>query len=148
MFRRLRSGLLKSASGRVLEVAGGTGWNLGHYPAGVDMVIIDLSRADRQGVAGAGLRNLRSWTLSILLLGWVVRYGCAHSGRALFLILLRPWAKCGASAVEAVVSYYWSMAGATVPASLHGRIAGRPNMPPVWIAGETGNRWRTCAGPG
>ena len=32
VFRRLRSRLLKSASGRVLEVAGGTGRNLGHYP--------------------------------------------------------------------------------------------------------------------
>jgi ubiquinone/menaquinone biosynthesis C-methylase UbiE len=43
VFRRLRSRLLRSASGSVLEVAGGTGWNLGHYPAGVDIVTIDLS---------------------------------------------------------------------------------------------------------
>ncbi len=39
----LRSRLLKSASGRVLEVAGGTGRNLGHYPTGADVITIDLS---------------------------------------------------------------------------------------------------------
>ena len=43
VFRRLRSRLLKSASGRVLEVAGGTGRNLGHYPTGADVITIDLS---------------------------------------------------------------------------------------------------------
>ena len=43
MFRRLRSQLLKSAVGRVLEVAGGTGSNLIHYPSGTDVVIVDLS---------------------------------------------------------------------------------------------------------
>ena len=43
VFRRLRSRLLKSAVGRVLEVAAGTGVNLGHYPAGVNIVSVDLS---------------------------------------------------------------------------------------------------------
>ena len=43
IFRRLRSQLLKSAVGRVLEVAGGTGSNLIHYPSGTDVVIVDLS---------------------------------------------------------------------------------------------------------
>lgn len=45
IFRRLRSRLLSSAVGRVLEVAAGTGVNLGHYPAGVTIVSIDLSPA-------------------------------------------------------------------------------------------------------
>jgi ubiquinone/menaquinone biosynthesis C-methylase UbiE len=43
IFRRLRSQLLKSAAGRVLEVAGGTGANLIHYASGTDVVIVDLS---------------------------------------------------------------------------------------------------------
>jgi len=43
IFRRLRSRLLKSAVGRVLEVAAGTGANLKHYPAGIDIVSVDLS---------------------------------------------------------------------------------------------------------
>jgi ubiquinone/menaquinone biosynthesis C-methylase UbiE len=43
IFRRLRSQLLKSAVGRVLEVAAGTGSNLAHYPAGVDIITVDLS---------------------------------------------------------------------------------------------------------
>ena len=43
IFWRLRSGLLKSATGRVLEVAAGTGSNLVHYPAGTDPIIVDLS---------------------------------------------------------------------------------------------------------
>ena len=43
IFRRLRSQLLRSAGGRVLEVAGGTGSNLVHYPSGTDVVIVDLS---------------------------------------------------------------------------------------------------------
>jgi ubiquinone/menaquinone biosynthesis C-methylase UbiE len=56
VFRRLRSRLLKSASGRVLEVAGGTGWNLRHYPAGADIIAVDLSpgmiaKARKRGAA-------------------------------------------------------------------------------------------------
>src|SRR5688572_27256796 len=43
LFRRLRSKLLTSAAGRVLEVAVGTGSNLKHYPPAVDIVAIDLS---------------------------------------------------------------------------------------------------------
>jgi ubiquinone/menaquinone biosynthesis C-methylase UbiE len=43
VFRRLRARLLQAASGRVLEVAAGTGWNLRHYPVGTDVVTIDLS---------------------------------------------------------------------------------------------------------
>jgi len=43
LFRRLRSRLLKSAMGHVLEVGTGTGANLGHYPQGTDIVAIDLS---------------------------------------------------------------------------------------------------------
>ncbi len=43
IFRRLRSRLLRSAVGRVLEVAAGTGVNLGHYPASVDIVSVDLN---------------------------------------------------------------------------------------------------------
>jgi ubiquinone/menaquinone biosynthesis C-methylase UbiE len=45
IFRRLRSRLVKSAVGRVLEVAAGTGSNLTHYPSGVDIVTVDLSPA-------------------------------------------------------------------------------------------------------
>lgn len=43
IFGRLRARLLRSAAGRVLEVAAGTGLNLRYYPAGVDIVSIDLS---------------------------------------------------------------------------------------------------------
>ena len=43
IFRRLRSQLLKSAAGRVLEVAAGTGSNLAHYPSNTDVIIVDLS---------------------------------------------------------------------------------------------------------
>jgi ubiquinone/menaquinone biosynthesis C-methylase UbiE len=43
IFRRLRMQLLKSAVGRVLEVAAGTGLNLVHYPAGLDIIAADLS---------------------------------------------------------------------------------------------------------
>ena len=43
IFRRLCSQLLKSAVGRVLEVAAGTGSNLAHYPAGLDITAVDLS---------------------------------------------------------------------------------------------------------
>ena len=45
IFCRLRSRLLSSAVGRVLEVAAGTGVNLWHYPAGLTIVSIDLSPA-------------------------------------------------------------------------------------------------------
>jgi ubiquinone/menaquinone biosynthesis C-methylase UbiE len=43
IFRPLRSRLLKSAAGRVLEVAAGTGSNLAHYPSGTDVTVVDLS---------------------------------------------------------------------------------------------------------
>jgi ubiquinone/menaquinone biosynthesis C-methylase UbiE len=43
IFRRLRSRLLESATGPVLEVAAGTGANLAYYPAGLDLITIDLS---------------------------------------------------------------------------------------------------------
>jgi ubiquinone/menaquinone biosynthesis C-methylase UbiE len=43
IFRRLRSRLLRSAVGRVLEVAAGTGANVGYYLAGVNLVSVDLS---------------------------------------------------------------------------------------------------------
>jgi ubiquinone/menaquinone biosynthesis C-methylase UbiE len=45
VFKRSRSRLLRSAAGRVLEVAAGTGVNLAHYPAGVNIVSVDLSPA-------------------------------------------------------------------------------------------------------
>jgi len=45
LFRRLRSQLLKSAVGRVLEIAAGTGPNLAHYPAGLHIIAADLSQA-------------------------------------------------------------------------------------------------------
>lgn len=43
ILRRLRSKLLKSAVGRVLEVAAGTGSNLAYYPSGTDIITVDLS---------------------------------------------------------------------------------------------------------
>ena len=43
VFRRLRSRLLKSAVGRVLEVAAGSGLNFAHYPGGLDITAVDLS---------------------------------------------------------------------------------------------------------
>ena len=41
---RLRRGLLRQASGKVLEVAAGTGKNLNYYPSGVQIIALDLSR--------------------------------------------------------------------------------------------------------
>ena len=41
---RLRRGLLRHASGRVLEVAAGTGKNLNYYPRDSQIVALDLSR--------------------------------------------------------------------------------------------------------
>jgi ubiquinone/menaquinone biosynthesis C-methylase UbiE len=77
VFRRLRSGLLQSASGRVLEVAGGTGWNLGHYPAGVDIVIIDLSpgmiaKARRRGASKVAVMDAEHLAFRDGLFGTVV----------------------------------------------------------------------------
>jgi ubiquinone/menaquinone biosynthesis C-methylase UbiE len=43
VFRRLRSRLLKSAVGRVLEVAAGSGLNLAHYSGDRDVTAVDLS---------------------------------------------------------------------------------------------------------
>src|SRR5262245_59272562 len=43
VFRRLRSRLLKSAGGRVLEVAAGSGLNLAHYSGDLDITAVDLS---------------------------------------------------------------------------------------------------------
>ena len=40
---KLRRGLLSRASGRVLEVAVGTGKNLAHYPRGCRIIALDLS---------------------------------------------------------------------------------------------------------
>lgn len=41
--RRLRRGLLRTARGRVLEVAVGTGRNLAHYPRGCELTGVDFS---------------------------------------------------------------------------------------------------------
>lgn len=41
----LRDDLFRNASGRVLEVAVGTGLNLAHYPAGCEIVGVDTSRS-------------------------------------------------------------------------------------------------------
>jgi len=38
--RRRRAGLLATARGRVLEIGAGTGLNLGHYPAGLDELVL------------------------------------------------------------------------------------------------------------
>src|SRR5437667_11482442 len=43
VFRRLRSRLMKSAVGRVLEVAAGSGLNLAHYSGDLDITAVDLS---------------------------------------------------------------------------------------------------------
>jgi ubiquinone/menaquinone biosynthesis C-methylase UbiE len=60
LFRRLRSELLRSAAGRVLEVAVGTGLNQSRYPVGVDIIAVDLSlgmlsHARQRGVAKTAL---------------------------------------------------------------------------------------------
>ncbi len=62
LFRPLRSKLLQSAAGRVLEVAVGTGLNHSCYPAGVDIIAVDLSlgmlsHARQRGVAKAVLMD-------------------------------------------------------------------------------------------
>jgi ubiquinone/menaquinone biosynthesis C-methylase UbiE len=58
IFRRLRSRLLRSAAGRVLEVAAGTGANLGHYPAGVNVIAVDLSPAMLARARSRGAANV------------------------------------------------------------------------------------------
>lgn len=62
LFRPLRSHLLRSAGGRVLEVAVGTGLNRSRYPTGVDIAAVDLSlgmlsHARQRGVAKAALMD-------------------------------------------------------------------------------------------
>jgi ubiquinone/menaquinone biosynthesis C-methylase UbiE len=42
--RKLRQGLLRRASGKVLEVAVGTGKNLAYHPRGCRIIAVDLSR--------------------------------------------------------------------------------------------------------
>ena len=44
-FRRRRRRLLAKARGRVLEVGVGTGKNLSHYPSGVELTAIDVSKS-------------------------------------------------------------------------------------------------------
>jgi ubiquinone/menaquinone biosynthesis C-methylase UbiE len=44
-FRRRRRRLLGEARGRVLEVGVGTGKNLSHYPSGVELTAVDISKA-------------------------------------------------------------------------------------------------------
>lgn len=62
LFGPLRAGLLRSATGRVLEVAAGTGLNRSRYPAGVDVTAVDLSlgmlsHARHRGVTRAALMD-------------------------------------------------------------------------------------------
>src|SRR5713101_2723900 len=62
VFRRLRSRLLKSAVGRVLEVAAGSGLNLARYPGGLDITAVDLSpsmliRARNRGAREAAVMD-------------------------------------------------------------------------------------------
>jgi ubiquinone/menaquinone biosynthesis C-methylase UbiE len=45
LFQRLRARLLRSAEGRVLEVAAGTGVNMKHYSPGANVFVVDLSTA-------------------------------------------------------------------------------------------------------
>jgi hypothetical protein len=54
IFRRMRSRLLESAVGRVLEVAAGTGVNWDHYSAGVDIVAGPAARDERNRSHGRG----------------------------------------------------------------------------------------------
>lgn len=57
VLRRLRSRLLKSAVGRVLEVAAGSGLNLAHYPGGLDITAVDLSPSMLFRVRNRGARK-------------------------------------------------------------------------------------------
>ena len=62
VFRRLRSRLLKSSVGQVLEVAAGSGLNLAHYPGGLDITAVDLSpgmliRARNRGARKAAVMD-------------------------------------------------------------------------------------------
>src|SRR4029077_14721825 len=57
VFRRLRSGLVKPAVGRVLEVAAGSGLNLAHYPGGLDITAVDLSPRMHLKVRQRGARK-------------------------------------------------------------------------------------------
>jgi len=62
VFRRLRAWLLRVAVGRVLDVAAGTGSNLGYYPAGTDLVAVDLSaqmlaKARQRGMGGIAVMD-------------------------------------------------------------------------------------------
>jgi len=55
--RKLRSRMLRKASGDVLEVAVGTGINLPHYPAGCRVTAVDISPA-MLDIAGERTRKL------------------------------------------------------------------------------------------
>src|ERR1700730_5499136 len=62
IFRRLHSRLLKSAVGKVLEVAAGSGLNLAYYPEGLDITPVDLSpgvlvRAQSRGARKVALMD-------------------------------------------------------------------------------------------
>ena len=57
--RKLRQGLLERASGKVLEVAVGTGKNLNYYPQGCRVIGVDLS--------GAMLNNARKRSTKLTL---------------------------------------------------------------------------------
>ena len=58
VFSRLRSRLLKSAAGRVLEVAAGSGLNLSHYPRHLDVTAVDLSPRMLLRARNRGARNV------------------------------------------------------------------------------------------
>jgi ubiquinone/menaquinone biosynthesis C-methylase UbiE len=61
--RQRRRRVLAGARGRVLEVGAGTGSNFEHYPAGVDLVAIDLSSGMLKRAAAAAARAGREVAL-------------------------------------------------------------------------------------
>ena len=61
MFSKWRSKLLKGARGKTLEVGIGTGKNIPHYPADVDLTGIDFSEKmiSKAGKKAAGHKNIK-----------------------------------------------------------------------------------------
>lgn len=64
--RRLRGKLLARASGRVLEVAVGTGKNLRYYPRGCRLTAVDLSQAMLAVARGPAARLKCTVTLAVM----------------------------------------------------------------------------------
>ena len=85
VFRRLRSRLLKSAAGRVLEVAAGSGLNMVHYPRHLDVTAVDLSPGMLLRARNRGARKV------VVMEPNTSRSKTAHSTLSSLLLLPAPF---------------------------------------------------------